>query len=127
MNINVIFRNKLTNKKIRILDFFHVDEDGNIEQQEINICTKATSYNSLLPTPTYFFKDYSLQDILLDDNWEIWCDRFWVNKQQLEDLDVILNILFKQDDPKVLNIANKLLDFYKHNKLIEMKNGEVME
>ena len=127
MNMNIFFRNKNTNKKIKIEDFFHVNKDGNLEQHKINICTKATSYNSLVPTPTYISKEYSLQDILLDDDWEIWCDRFWVNESQLDDIEVILNILFKQDDPKVLTIATKLLKFYKHNKLIEMKNQEVLE
>lgn len=127
MNMNIIFRNKLTNTKIKIEDFFHIDKDDNLAQHELKICTKATSYNSLIPTQTYFFKDYSLQDILLDDDWEIWCDRFWVNESQLDDIEVILNVLFKQDDPKILNIANKLLDFYKYNKTIEVKNEEVME
>lgn len=120
--MNVIFRNKFTNQKINLQDFFHYDEDGNIEEHCIRTYA-SIPHDSSVPTHTWECVDNSLSDILLSKDWEIWCDKFWVNEKQIADLNIIVSVLFQHNDPKILNIANKLLDFINYNELIEKRGG----
>ena len=118
--MNIIFRNKLNNYKINIQDFYNKNNDGKTIRKNIKVITPVEN-TSLVSTTTYKFKEWSLEDILLSEEWEIWSDHFWINEKQICDLELILYELFKSDDPQVLKIANTLGEFLKYNKMMNNK------
>ena len=120
--MNIIFRNKLTGMKINLQDFFHKNENEKFQRNDIKIWNSIEN-KSLVPTPTITYDKYSLDDILLSDEWEIWSDSFWINEEQIKKLRIIISELFMINDPEILNIANKLLEFINYNEMIEKKGG----
>ena len=117
--MNIIFRNKITGLKINLQDFFHKN-DEKFQRNNIKIWNSIES-KSLVPTTTITYDEYHLDDILLSNDWEIWSDSFWINKEQIEKLRIIISELFTINDPEILTIANKILELINYNEMIEMK------
>lgn len=117
--MNIIFRNKITGLKINLQDFFHKN-DEKFQRNSIKIWNSIEN-KSLVPTTTITYDEYFLDDILLSNDWEIWSDSFWINKEQIEKLRIIISELFTINDPEILTIANKILELINYNEMIEMK------
>ena len=117
--MNIIFRNKITGLKINLQDFFHKN-DEKFQRNSIKIWNSIEN-KSLVPTTTITYDEYHLDDILLSNDWEIWSDNFWINKEQIEKLRIIISELFTINDPEILTIANKILELINYNEMIEMK------
>ena len=117
--MNIIFRNKITGLKINLQDFFH-ENDEKFQRNNIKIWNSIEN-KSLVPTTTITYDEYHLDDILLSNDWEIWSDSFWINKEQIEKLRIIISELFTINDPEILTIANKILELINYNEMIEMK------
>lgn len=120
--MNIIFRNKLTGMKINLQDFFHKNENENFQRNDIEIWNSVKN-KSLVPTSTITYDKYSLDDILLSNEWEIWSDTFWINEEQIKKLRIIISELFMINNPEISTIANKILEFINYNKMIEKKGG----
>lgn len=120
--MNIIFRNKLTGMKINLQDFFHKNENEKFQRNDIEIWNSVKN-KSLVPTSTITHDKYSLDDILLSNEWEIWSDTFWINEEQIKKLRIIISELFMINNPEISTIANKILEFINYNEMIEKKGG----